>query len=99
MQELQVYPWPGNVRELRNVIERAMILSKGSNLQVQVPRISDSKTRPNLTLDEFEREYILEVMAKTEWRVSGKNGAAEILGLKPTTLESRMAKLGVNRER
>jgi transcriptional regulator with GAF, ATPase, and Fis domain len=99
MQELQAYPWPGNVRELRNVIERAMILSKGSNLQVEVPRISDSKTRPNLTLDEFEREYILEVMAKTEWRVSGKNGAAEILGLKPTTLESRMAKLGINRER
>ena len=98
MQELQAYPWPGNVRELRNVIERAMILSKGSNLQVEVPRISDSKTRPNLTLDEFEREYILEVLDKTQWRVSGKNGAAEILGLKPTTLESRMAKLGINRE-
>jgi DNA-binding NtrC family response regulator len=98
MRELEAYPWPGNVRELRNVIERAMILSKGPTLQVEMPRISDSKTRPNLTLEEYVRDYILEVLESTGWRVSGKNGAAEILGLKPTTLESRMQKLGIRRE-
>jgi formate hydrogenlyase transcriptional activator len=99
MQELQAYPWPGNVRELRNVIERAMIPTKGSKLRVEVPTISDSKARPNMTLEELERQYILDVLDKTTWRVSGKNGAAEILGLKPTTLEARMAKLGIKRER
>jgi transcriptional regulator with GAF, ATPase, and Fis domain len=98
MRELEAYPWPGNVRELRNVIERAMILSKGATLQVEMPRISDSKTRPNVTLEEHVRDYILEVLESTGWRVSGKNGAAEILGLKPTTLESRMQKLGIRRE-
>ena len=106
---LKRYPWPGNIRELRNVIERAMIVTQGPTLQVEVPSLSGGTIftpaiRPGamppangLTLDESQRRQILAVLEKTGWRVSGKNGAAAILGLKPTTLESRMAKLGIKR--
>ncbi|MFW6169484.1 MAG: sigma 54-interacting transcriptional regulator [Planctomycetota bacterium] len=99
MQDMQSYPWPGNVRELRNVIERSMILTKGSTLQVDVPSISGSSTAKPMTLAEVEKQHILEVLNKTGWRIRGKNGAAGILGLKPTTLESRMAKRGIERGR
>jgi PAS domain S-box-containing protein len=110
MEALLRYPWPGNIRELRNVIERAMILTQGPALQVELPILStatipapaNSMATPapsnGLKLDEIERSHILAVLHKTGWRVSGKNGAAVILGLKPTTLESRMAKLGIRRE-
>ena len=91
------YPWPGNVRELRNVVERAMILSKGSTLQAEVPSISGSASAQPMTLSEVERRHILDVLNKTGWRIRGKSAAAEILGVKPTTLESRMAKLGIER--
>jgi len=97
MEDMQRYPWPGNVRELRNVVERAMILSKGSTLQAEVPSISGSLSAQPMTLEEVERRYILDVLNKTGWRIRGSGGAAEILGLKPTTLESRMAKLGIKR--
>ena len=102
LEALTNYDWPGNVRELRNVIERAMIVSRGPVLHVDLPRgaappcIAGSES---LTLDEVERRHILSVLESTCWRVSGKLGAAEILGLKATTLESRMTKLGINRER
>jgi transcriptional regulator with GAF, ATPase, and Fis domain len=111
MEALLRYPWPGNIRELRNVIERAMIVAQGPALQVELPvstgDIFAVRTSPparpvptnGLTLDEIERCHILAVLEKTGWRVSGKNGAALILGLKPTTLESRMAKLGIKRQR
>ncbi len=97
MDKLQRYPWPGNVRELRNVVERAMILSKGPALQADVPSVSGDTLAPARTLTEVERRHILDVLGKTGWRIRGTNGAAEILGLKPTTLESRMAKLGIER--
>ena len=94
---IQRYPWPGNVRELRNVIERAMITSKGRTLIVEVPGISDSEASYNLTLEEYERSYIIDILEKTGWRIRGEKGAAEMLGLKPTTLHSKMKKLGIQR--
>ena len=99
MDSLQRYPWPGNVRELKNVVERAMILSKGPSLHIEVPGVSESeRPRSMMTLEELEKRHITNVLETTGWRVRGKNGAAEILGLKPSTLESRMAKRGIRRK-
>jgi len=97
MDDMQRFPWPGNVRELRNVVERAMILSKDSTLQAEIPSILGAESVRPMTLAEMERAHILKVLDTTGWRIRGKHAAAEILGLKPTTLESRMAKLGLNR--
>lgn len=90
------YPWPGNVRELKNVIERAMILARGNALRIELPE-HESSAGSAATLREMEREHILATLARTGWKVRGKNGAAEALGMKPSTLESRMAKLGIKR--
>ena len=102
MDTLAAYDWPGNIRELQHVIERSIILTQGAELAFQ-----DSFQHPDLvlpstdssiaTLDEMERDHIRKALQNTGWRVSGKGGAAELLGLKPTTLESRMKKLGINR--
>ena len=97
MDALQRYHWPGNVRELRNVIERAMIVAKGPKLWIEPPGKAAATSTPGLTMEEVDREHIRHVLEMTGWRVRGKNGAAEILGVKPTTLESRMAKLGIHR--
>ena len=100
MTALESYSWPGNVRELRNVIERAMILSQGPLLEVSMPVASpDTLKKPpdETTLEAVERCHILSVLESTHWRVSGHDGAAEILGLKPTTLNSRIKKLGIRR--
>jgi transcriptional regulator with GAF, ATPase, and Fis domain len=99
--ELQRYHWPGNVRELRNVIERAVIVATGRQLMIPPPRPCTPRTRPHngMTLTELEVEHIRGVLESTSWRVRGVGGAAERLGLKPTTLESRMAKLGISRKR
>jgi PAS domain S-box-containing protein len=97
MEALQRYPWPGNVRELRNIIERAMITGTGPTLRIALPGIADSVAPRSLALEDVEREHILHVLALTDWRVRGKDGAAEMLRLKPTTLESRMSKLGIQR--
>src|SRR4051812_16264577 len=98
LRELQRYPWPGNVRELRNVIERAVILATGTHLVVEAPRVSDRPIPQNaMTLTELEVEHIRAVLKSTGWRVRGSGGAAERLGVKPTTLESRMARLGIER--
>jgi len=99
MDCLQRYYWPGNVRELRNVIERAIILSNDPILPIEVPKGVVSSTRENMTLTEVERNHIISILDMTGWRVRGKNGAAEILGLKPTTLDSKMAKLGIRRKK
>jgi PAS domain S-box-containing protein len=102
MEAMKRHSWPGNVRELRNVIERALILAQDSTLRVELPPYSSGSTATgsvqNLTLDEVQRRHILSVLQETGWRVSGSNGAASILGLKPTTLESRMTKLGIRRK-
>jgi formate hydrogenlyase transcriptional activator len=96
MDALVSYAWPGNVRELENVIERALILSRGSALQMEEPVVV--ATRPAVDrLEEVEREHILRVLERCSWRISGKGNAATVLGLEPSTLRSRMQKLGIRR--
>ena len=97
LESLQRYPWPGNVRELRNVVERAVILSQGPCLQVELPAVMAGHQSSARTLEEVEHEHILNVLEQTGWRIRGRGCAAEILGLKPTTLEGRMVKLGLRR--
>lgn len=100
MTALQRYQWPGNIRELEHVIERAVILSEGSELE-PIDWLSQpggrAGTGKTLTLEEMERQHIVDVLEQTNWRVSGEKGAAKILGLNPTTLEARMKKLGIVR--
>ncbi|MFH1313132.1 MAG: sigma 54-interacting transcriptional regulator [Candidatus Eisenbacteria bacterium] len=97
MNELESYSWPGNVRELRNIIERAMIRATDKTLRVDVPRRKSQPGAEDQTLIIMERQHIMRVLEQTGWRVRGKGGAAEALGLKATTLESRMKKLGIKR--
>jgi transcriptional regulator with GAF, ATPase, and Fis domain len=97
---LQRYPWPGNVRELRNVIERELILAKGRTLTPAVPRPRRSPTRGRSErLIDVQTEHIKWVLDSCGWRIRGASGAAERLGLKPTTLESQMTRLGILRSR
>jgi formate hydrogenlyase transcriptional activator len=100
MDALQAYAWPGNIRELENVIERAMILSEGAELDVRgsLPSTGGGGAGAGVrTLEDIQREYIRLVLEQTGGRVSGDGGAAELLGMKPTTLEARMRKLGIKR--
>ena len=97
IEALQAYSWPGNVRELRNVIERAMIVSNGKTLVIQVPKPASLAGEDSSNLEEMERRHILSVLEKTGWRVAGKAGAAEILGLNRSTLLSKMKKLSICR--
>ncbi len=94
---LQRYPWPGNIRELRNVVERAMIVNAGPRLNIPLPAPATITTRRSERLVDVEREHIESVLEAVRWRVRGAGGAAEVLGLPPTTLETRMAKLGIIR--
>jgi transcriptional regulator with GAF, ATPase, and Fis domain len=98
MDAMELYLWPGNIRELRNVVERAMILGNGPSLFVDVPDIFVTISAPCQTIAEIERNHIISVLDRTRWRVRGTNGAAEILGLKPTTLDSKMKKLFIKRK-
>jgi formate hydrogenlyase transcriptional activator len=91
------YPWPGNVRELRNVIERAVILAQGPGLRVVPPTSNTSINSRCFTMRDAEREHIEKILEMTGWRIRGKGGAAELLDMKPSTLRSRMAKLGLQR--
>jgi formate hydrogenlyase transcriptional activator len=97
MEELQSYSWPGNVRELRNVIEQAMILSKGKTLVPRVPKLGPSEAGAIRNLEDMERRHITAVLESVRWRVAGKGGAAEVLGLKRSTLHSKMQKLRIRR--
>ena len=99
LRDLQGYSWPGNVRELRNVIERAVILATSPHLVVQAPKPSVRAAATAQTLEALEIRHIRSVLESTNWRVRGRGGAAERLGLKPTTLESRMARLGITRKK
>jgi transcriptional regulator with GAF, ATPase, and Fis domain len=97
MQALQSYSWPGNVRELRNLIEHAIILNKGKTLEVDVPNRASSEKDTTDKLEDLERRHIVAVLEKTGWRIAGQGGAAEVLGLKRTTLQAKMKKLGIKR--
>jgi DNA-binding NtrC family response regulator len=114
LQELQSYDWPGNVRELQNVIERAVILSQGDHLQFELPRraVQNGKTSGqttplendedgDLSLDELvlrERVIVSKALERSRWKIYGADGAAALLKIKPTTLVSKMKRLGVQRE-
>ena len=95
------YNWPGNIRELEHVIERAVILNQGGQLRLGkwfMDSSIDTVVSDDLkTLETLERDYIIKVLEKTNWKIRGKNGAAQILGMQPTTLESRMKKRGIKR--
>jgi transcriptional regulator of acetoin/glycerol metabolism len=103
LKRLIQYGWPGNVRELEHYIERAVILSEGGRMHF--PALDDQMTAVNTSgevapvvpLADMERGYVEKILNATHWRVSGRNGAAAILGLKPTTLISRMKKLGITK--
>ena len=105
MAVLSRYHWPGNIRELENFIERAVILSRGSNLEAplaelqrveaEVPAESNGRAT---TLEEAERDHILRALEQANWIVGGPTGAAAQLGMKRTTLQSKMAKLGIKKD-
>jgi formate hydrogenlyase transcriptional activator len=94
---LQRCHWPGNVRELRNVVERAIIVSKGPHLSFEIPAVAKPSTQPSSRLADVEASQIRSVLESVGWRIRGRGGAAELLGLNPNTLDSRMAKLGIHR--
>lgn len=111
--KLQGYDWPGNIRELRNVIQRAVILSRGDVLDFDLPtgesalaptrqgaRVTEEAVSEYLTESELqrrERDNLLVILQKANWRIKGPDGAAELLGIKPTTLITRMNKMGLRR--
>jgi PAS domain S-box-containing protein len=97
MDTLVSYSWPGNIRQLQNIIEQALIASDGPNLDIQIPATFTSGTAVSTALEDVERDHILRILDESGWRIRGTRGAAELLELKPTTLEFRMKKLGIRR--
>jgi formate hydrogenlyase transcriptional activator len=94
---MRQYAWPGNVRELKNVVQRAIITATSHHLVIPAPRTIPNATTRSARLSDVERDHIRTVLESTGWRIRGSAGAADRLGLKPTTLETRMAKLGLKR--
>lgn len=99
MAAYQQYHWPGNIRELMNTVERSVILTSGPVLNACLPVDAAATGDRVLSLQDVERGHILEVLELTRWRVRGRGGAAELLKIKPTTLESRMERLGIRKPR
>jgi transcriptional regulator with GAF, ATPase, and Fis domain len=118
MQRLAAYSWPGNVRELENVIERAVILSPGPDLQVAAEMLLETAPAPgaqmtpahiapssgneepaasSAALKDVERRHIMAVLKQAQWRIDGPHGAARLLNMNPSTLRSRLKKLGIQR--
>jgi len=110
LEAMERYGWPGNVRELKNVIERAVILTRGNKLQLpddlgrhkqmepaDEPLPPSKVTNPAETLEDIQRQHIIRVLTQTFWRVEGAQGAAAILGMNPGTLRSRMKRFGIHR--
>jgi DNA-binding NtrC family response regulator len=104
MEKLKAYQWPGNVRELKNIIERAVIVSPGGELSLSIPKIPDdsecavpmAQVRP---FAQVERLYLIHALKQAGWRIEGTGGAADLLGLNPSTLRSRMRRLGIRKQR
>jgi formate hydrogenlyase transcriptional activator len=102
MQTLEAYDWPGNIRELENVLQRAIILSPTTTLALGdawMPSSSAAPATVGVTLIEIEKRHIRTILETTRWRIEGGGGAAQLLGLKPSTLRSRMLKLGIGRKK
>jgi formate hydrogenlyase transcriptional activator len=111
MARLCAYSWPGNIRELQNLIERAAVLATGPVLHIDESALEISRTAAlgdlaalapksaDVSLEEVERQHILSVLAQTKWRIEGNAGAAKLLNLQPSTLRSRMQRLGIARQR
>jgi transcriptional regulator of acetoin/glycerol metabolism len=100
MRALTRWEWPGNIRELENFIERAVLLSKGPALRVPLAELEvpeESNPEGDSTLEATEREHILRVLRETKGKIAGPQGAAARLGLKRTTLNSKLKKLGIER--
>lgn len=98
LERLEAYSWPGNVRELESVIERAVIISSGSTIRPgELLDVAHTIGAPPTTLEEVERNHILKILAETGWKIEGQQGAAAWLGLNPSTLRSRMEKLGIHK--
>jgi transcriptional regulator with GAF, ATPase, and Fis domain len=97
LRALDEYSWPGNVRELENVVERALITSTGEELNIEVPGRTSSSSKSGLTLAEAERQHILAALRESRGKIEGPNGAASRLGLKASTLRSRILKLKIQR--
>ncbi len=109
MDVLQEYPWPGNIRQLRNIVERAVITSSESVLKLAAPlpepsmhdkpssigQINGRADQDTITLEEFERRFITQTLERCNWKISGKSSASELLDLPPSTLRSKMKKLGI----
>jgi PAS domain S-box-containing protein len=99
MTSLQSYSWPGNIRELRNIIEYAAIISPVNELKVRLPESDSDRLSHRTTLREVEISHIEDILRQTGWRIKGAGGAAQILGMNPATLYSRMKKLGISSQR
>jgi len=97
MQMLQSYPWPGNVRELKHAVESALITSQGDRLNFELPKIEDAALSDFKSFEEMECDYILRILKAKNWKIGGKDSAASILGMPPSTLRSRMKKLGLKK--
>jgi formate hydrogenlyase transcriptional activator len=109
LEMLTAYDWPGNVRELENVIERGLIITNSNVLEpgdwlpnlvsIQPVSSEERSEAPPRSLEEIERQHIVDILVKTKWKIRGEDGAAKILDINPTTLEARMKKLGIVRQR
>lgn len=101
LKQLMEYDWPGNIRELENITERSHILSSGTKLKVEFSFNTEKNGNPEnaaiISLDENEKLYITKILKLTNWKIRGKNGAAELLDINPNTLDSRIKKLGINK--
>jgi transcriptional regulator with GAF, ATPase, and Fis domain len=97
MKMLQNYPWPGNIRELEHAIESALITASGGKLNFSLPKIKGSKPIELKTLEEMERDYIIQVLNEKKWKIGGENSATSVLGLHVNTLRSRLLKLGIEK--
>jgi len=106
MKELMNYDWPGNIRELESIIERALITADGSNV-LELPRplgkdvdkpVTGTSQDTQTDLESVERSYIVDVLDRTNWKISGDGGAAAVLGMPSSTLRSKMKRLGIERD-
>jgi transcriptional regulator with GAF, ATPase, and Fis domain len=99
MKTLQDHAWPGNIRELEHMIERAVITTQGFELRLteMIDNLTSDKKNDPLSISNVEREHIQKILEKTDWRIEGNKGAAVLLNMNPSTLRSRMKKLGVTR--